>query len=96
MIEDRELDIWREQWSSVAEPPAEFQRKVQQRIKRQDRRFVLDILLTRNRVPRDSDFRRVHAQSIELDGNRLGDGYLRLSIRIGRSSDMGFAANVAF
>jgi hypothetical protein len=46
MIEDRELDIWREQWSSVAEPPAEFQRKVQQRIKRQDQRFVLGNLLT--------------------------------------------------
>jgi Na+/melibiose symporter-like transporter len=46
MIEDRELDGWREQWNSVAEPPAEFQRKVQQRIKRQHRRFVLGNLLT--------------------------------------------------
>jgi Na+/melibiose symporter-like transporter len=46
MSEDHELDTWREQWSSVAEPPAEFQRKVQQRIKRQDRRFVLGNLLT--------------------------------------------------
>jgi hypothetical protein len=46
MIEDRELDSWREQWSSVAEPPAEFQRKVQQRIKRQERRFVLGNLLS--------------------------------------------------
>ena len=46
MIEDRELDAWREQWSSVAEPPAEFQRKIQQRIKRQDRRFVLGNFLT--------------------------------------------------
>ena len=46
MIEDRELDIWREQWSGVAEPPAEFQRKVQQRIKRQDRHFVLGNILT--------------------------------------------------
>jgi Na+/melibiose symporter-like transporter len=45
MIEDRELDGWREQWSSVAEPPAEFQRKVQQRIRRQERRFVLGNLL---------------------------------------------------
>jgi hypothetical protein len=40
MIEDRELDAWREQWSSVAEPTAAFQRKVHQRVKRQDRRFV--------------------------------------------------------
>ncbi|MGA7062630.1 MAG: hypothetical protein WA785_19210 [Candidatus Acidiferrales bacterium] len=45
MIEDRELDAWREQWSSVAESTAnfqrDFQRKVQQRIKQQDRRFML-------------------------------------------------------
>jgi len=46
MIEDRELDTWREQWSSVAEPPADFQRNVHQKIKRQDRRFVLGNFLT--------------------------------------------------
>jgi hypothetical protein len=46
MIEDRELDAWREQWSSVAEPPANFQSKILQRIKREDRRFVLGNLLT--------------------------------------------------
>jgi Na+/melibiose symporter-like transporter len=46
MIEDRELDAWREQWVSVAEPPQDFQRKVQQRIKRQDRRFVLGNVLS--------------------------------------------------
>ena len=46
MIEDHELDAWREQWVSVAEPSPEFQRKVQQKIKRQDRRFVLGNLLT--------------------------------------------------
>jgi hypothetical protein len=46
MIEDRELDAWRERWTSVAEPRAEFQRKIQRRIKRQDRRFVLGNLLT--------------------------------------------------
>ena len=50
MIEDRELDAWRAQWSSVAEPTADFQRdfqrKVQQRIKREDRRFVLGNILT--------------------------------------------------
>ncbi|MGA7696633.1 MAG: hypothetical protein WCA76_16520 [Candidatus Sulfotelmatobacter sp.] len=43
---DREFDTWREQWSSVADPPGEFQRKVQQRIKRQERRFVLGNILT--------------------------------------------------
>lgn len=46
MTNDRELDTWREQWSSVAEPTAEFQNKIQERIKRQDRRFVLGNLLT--------------------------------------------------
>ena len=46
MTNDRELDTWRDQWSTVAEPPAEFQRKVQERIKRQERRFVLGNLLT--------------------------------------------------
>jgi len=46
MIEDRELDAWREQWSSVTEPPADFQSKILQRIKREDRRFVLGNLLT--------------------------------------------------
>src|SRR3984885_7670555 len=46
MTVDRELDMWREQWNSIPEPPAEFQRKVQQRIKREDRRFLLGNLLT--------------------------------------------------
>lgn len=46
MTNDRELDTWRDQWSSAAGPPPEFQRKVQQRIKRQDRRFMLGNLLT--------------------------------------------------
>jgi hypothetical protein len=50
MIEDRELDAWREQWKSVAEPSADFQRdfqhKVQLRVQRQDRRFVLGNVLT--------------------------------------------------
>src|SRR5580693_6961948 len=45
MTNDREFDTWREQWSSIAEPPAEFQRKVAQRIKRQERRFVLGNIL---------------------------------------------------
>lgn len=46
MIEDRELDVWREHWTSVAEPSPEFQRKIQQRIKVQDRRFVLGNVLS--------------------------------------------------
>jgi Na+/proline symporter len=50
MIEDRELDAWREQWTSVAKPSPnfqrDFQRKVQQRIKRHNRRFVLGNILT--------------------------------------------------
>jgi len=37
VTEDRELDIWREQWRSVADPLPEIQRK----IKRQNLRFVI-------------------------------------------------------
>jgi hypothetical protein len=46
MTEDHELDVWREQWVRVALPPTEFRRLVQQRIKVQDRHFVLGNLLT--------------------------------------------------
>lgn len=45
MTEDRELDLWREQWSSVAPPSPEFQRQVQKKIKVQNRRFWLGNLL---------------------------------------------------
>jgi uncharacterized membrane protein len=45
MTEDHELDLWREQWSSVARPSPEFQRQVQKRIKVQNRRFWLGNLL---------------------------------------------------
>lgn len=45
MTEDRELNLWREQWGSVAPPSPEFQSKVQKRIKVQDRRFWLGNLL---------------------------------------------------
>jgi hypothetical protein len=45
MIEDRELNIWREQWSGVAPLSPEFLRQVQKRIKVQDRRFRLGNLL---------------------------------------------------
>jgi hypothetical protein len=46
MIEDRELDTWREQWGSGGEPPPEFRRKIQQKIKRQSLRFLFGNLLT--------------------------------------------------
>lgn len=46
MIEDRELGIWREEWSRVAGLSPDFQRQVRQRIKLQDRRFLLGSLLT--------------------------------------------------
>jgi hypothetical protein len=42
---DRELNLWREQWSTVARPSPEFQGQVQKRIKRKDRRFWLGNLL---------------------------------------------------
>ena len=45
MIEDHELNIWREQWGSIAAPSPEFQRKIQRRIKRQDRQFFLGNVL---------------------------------------------------
>jgi hypothetical protein len=45
MTEDRELDLWREQWSGVARPSPEFQRQVQKRVKVQERRFWLGNLL---------------------------------------------------
>ena len=45
MTENRELDLWREQWSGVARPSPEFQRQVQKRIKVQNRRFWLGNLL---------------------------------------------------
>jgi hypothetical protein len=45
MTEDREVDLWREQWSGVAPLSPEFLRQVQNRIKVQDRRFWLGNLL---------------------------------------------------
>lgn len=45
MIEDRELDTWREQWGSIAELSPDFQRKIRQRIKRHDRQFLLGNVL---------------------------------------------------
>lgn len=39
MTEDREVNLWREQWSGVAPLSPEFLRQVQERIKAQDRRF---------------------------------------------------------
>jgi len=45
MTKDHELDIWREQWSSVARPSPELKRRVQERIKDQHRRFWFGNLL---------------------------------------------------
>ncbi len=45
MTNDRELNLWREQWSGVAPLSPEFLRQVQKRIKVQDRRFWLGNLL---------------------------------------------------
>ncbi len=46
MIEDRELESWREQWAAVAGPSPDLQRKVRQKIERQNRRFVVGNLAT--------------------------------------------------
>jgi hypothetical protein len=45
MMDDRELDVWREQWRGVAPLSTELQRQVQAKIKLQDRRFWLGNLL---------------------------------------------------
>jgi len=45
MTEDREVDLWREQWSGVAPLSPDFLRQVQKRIKVQARRFWLGNLL---------------------------------------------------
>jgi len=44
MIEDQELDTWREQWGGVAEPLPDL-RQIQRKIKRQQMSFVLENLL---------------------------------------------------
>jgi hypothetical protein len=44
MIRDRELETWREQWGSFAEPLPET-RQIRRKIKRQELRFILDNLL---------------------------------------------------
>ena len=46
MKEDRELNLWREEWSAVAPPSPEFQRQIHERIKLHDRRFLIGNLLT--------------------------------------------------
>ena len=46
MIEDRELDIWREQWSRIAGPSPRFQREIQQKIRRQNLRFLVGNVVT--------------------------------------------------
>ena len=46
MIEDHELDLWRKQWGTVAGLSPDFQRKIRQRIKLQNRRFFLGNVLT--------------------------------------------------
>jgi hypothetical protein len=44
MIEDRELDTWRQQWGTVGEPLPDIHRQIQKRIKRQNLRFLADNL----------------------------------------------------
>ena len=75
--------------------PADFQRKVQQRIKRQDRRFVLGNILTVIAFLGMLIFAVYMRHQSTWMGTGWVDKHLRLSFRSGRSSDMGFAANVA-
>jgi len=46
MTEDRELDAWREQWSTIASTSPYSERKIQERIKQQSRRFVIGNVLS--------------------------------------------------
>jgi uncharacterized membrane protein (DUF485 family) len=46
MTEKFELDAWREQWNSIAGPSPEARRNIQQKIQRQNRRFVFGNLLS--------------------------------------------------
>src|SRR5580693_5836934 len=46
MTEDRELDAWREQWSSIANTSPDSERKIHRRIKQQSQRFVIGNVLT--------------------------------------------------
>jgi hypothetical protein len=46
VIEDRELENWREEWASVATPLFDLKRKVRQKIERQNRRFVAGNVVT--------------------------------------------------
>lgn len=46
MIDDRELDNWCEEWTAVAAPLKDLQRKVREKIERQNRRFVVENVAT--------------------------------------------------
>ena len=46
MTEDRELASWREEWGRVEKPSPDLRRKIQQKIKRQERRFMVGNVLT--------------------------------------------------
>jgi hypothetical protein len=46
MTEDRELDAWREQWSSIANATPDSERKIHRRIKQQSQRFVIGNVLS--------------------------------------------------
>jgi Na+/melibiose symporter-like transporter len=46
MTKDRELEDWRGQWLGIVGSPADLQRRVQQRIRRQNLRFALGIGFT--------------------------------------------------
>ncbi len=46
MTEDRELDAWREQWSSIANTSPDSERKIQKTIKQQSQRFLIGNVLS--------------------------------------------------
>lgn len=46
MIEDQQLESWREQWNGIAKPSSEFRGKILRRMKIQDRRFIVGNVLS--------------------------------------------------
>ena len=70
-------------------------RQVQERIKIQDRRFLLGNLLTAAVFPGGADLRRLYQPSGELARKTLGNRRLCFGVRVCRISPLDSAGNVA-
>jgi hypothetical protein len=92
MTEDRELDAWREQWSSIANATPDSERKIHRRVKQQSQRFVIGNVLSAIAFAGILLFAVV---AVDVDKKWLGNRYLRFSICVCRRSHLDFARNVA-